>query len=93
MPRLLLRNKCDLAGHAPALDSGAEGQELRLSAKAGLGLDLLVQALKARGVAHIIEAGPGKVLTGMAKRIDAELQAACVFDPASLAEARTLLGA
>ena len=53
----------------------------------------VVQALKARGVGHVIEAGPGKVLTGMAKRIDAELQAACVFDPASLAEARTLLGA
>lgn len=52
----------------------------------------VVQALKARGVTHIIEAGPGKVLTGMAKRIDAELQAACVFDPASLAEARALLG-
>ena len=52
----------------------------------------VVQALKARGVNHLIEAGPGKVLTGMAKRIDAELQAACVFDPASLTEARTLLG-
>ncbi|MDP1136295.1 malonyl CoA-acyl carrier protein transacylase, partial [Klebsiella pneumoniae] len=35
----------------------------------------VVQALKARGVNHLIEAGPGKVLTGMAKRIDAELQA------------------
>ncbi|MCE4538201.1 ACP S-malonyltransferase [Pelomonas sp. P7] len=53
----------------------------------------VVQALKARGVHHLIEAGPGKVLTGMAKRIDAELQAACIFDPASLAEARALLGA
>jgi [acyl-carrier-protein] S-malonyltransferase len=52
----------------------------------------VVQALKARGVGHIIEAGPGKVLSGMAKRIDAELQAACVFDPASLVEARALLG-
>ncbi|CAM3860092.1 ACP S-malonyltransferase [Roseateles saccharophilus] len=52
----------------------------------------VVQALKARGVNHLIEAGPGKVLTGMAKRIDAELQAACVFDPASLTEARALLG-
>jgi [acyl-carrier-protein] S-malonyltransferase len=53
----------------------------------------VVQALKGRGVGHLIEAGPGKVLTGMAKRIDAELQAACVFDPASLSEARALLGA
>ena len=52
----------------------------------------VVQALKARGVNHLIEAGPGKVLTGMAKRVDVELQAACVFDPASLIEARTLLG-
>ena len=52
----------------------------------------VVQALKARGVTHIIEAGPGKVLTGMAKRIDADLQAACVFDPASLAEARAAAG-
>jgi [acyl-carrier-protein] S-malonyltransferase len=52
----------------------------------------VVQALKARGVSHIIECGPGKVLSGMAKRIDAELQAACVADPASLAEARALLG-
>ena len=52
----------------------------------------VVQALKGHGVGHIIEAGPGKVLTGMAKRIDVELQALCVFDPASLAEARALLG-
>lgn len=52
----------------------------------------VVQALKARGVSHLIECGPGKVLTGMAKRIDAELQATCVADPATLAEARTLLG-
>lgn len=52
----------------------------------------VVQALKARGVTHIVECGPGKVLTGMAKRIDAELQATCVADPATLAEARTLLG-
>ncbi|PTT87763.1 [acyl-carrier-protein] S-malonyltransferase [Pelomonas sp. HMWF004] len=51
----------------------------------------VVQALKARGITRVIEAGPGKVLSGMAKRIDAELASACVFDPASLAEARALL--
>ncbi len=53
----------------------------------------VVLALKARGVSHVIECGPGKVLAGMAKRIDAELQSACVADPASLAEARDLLEA
>nr|WP_316640603.1 ACP S-malonyltransferase [uncultured Roseateles sp.] len=51
----------------------------------------VVQALKARGVTHVVECGPGKVLAGMVKRIDAELQSAAVLDPASLAEAKTLL--
>jgi len=52
----------------------------------------VVQALKARGLSHIIECGPGKVLAGMVKRIDAELQSCTVLDPASLAEAKNLLG-
>ena len=50
-----------------------------------------VQALKARGLARVVECGPGKVLAGLAKRIDAELAAHPVFDPASLAEARAAL--
>lgn len=50
-----------------------------------------VQALKARGLQHILECGPGKVLAGMAKRIDAELVSTTVYDPASLAEAKGLL--
>ena len=50
-----------------------------------------IQALKARGLSHVIECGPGKVLSGMVKRIDADLVSATVLDPASLAEARALL--
>lgn len=50
-----------------------------------------IQALKARGLTHVIECGPGKVLSGMVKRIDAELTSATVYDPASLADARALL--
>lgn len=50
-----------------------------------------VQALKARGVTHIVECGPGKVLAGLTKRIDPKLVGAAVFDTASLAEARELL--
>ena len=45
-----------------------------------------VQALKARGLEQIVECGPGKVLSGMVKRIDASLSALAVFDPATLAE-------
>ena len=51
-----------------------------------------VQAFKARGLTHIVECGPGKVLAGMCKRIDAELVGAAVYDPASLGEVKQLLG-
>jgi [acyl-carrier-protein] S-malonyltransferase len=51
-----------------------------------------VQALRARGLMHVFECGPGKVLSGMVKRIDGELVSAAVLDPASLADARALLG-
>ena len=51
----------------------------------------VVQALRARGLAHLIECGPGKVLAGMVKRIDGEAVTTAIFDPASLAEAKGLL--
>ncbi len=51
-----------------------------------------VAAIKARGVSTLIECGPGKVLSGMTKRIDAELLSGAAYDPASLAEAKGLVG-
>ena len=50
-----------------------------------------VQALKARGITHFIECGPGKVLAGLTRRIDPELVGAALFDPATLAETLELL--
>jgi [acyl-carrier-protein] S-malonyltransferase len=50
-----------------------------------------VQAIKARGVTHLVECGPGKVLAGMAARIDAELTGAAIFDPATVLEAQGVL--
>jgi [acyl-carrier-protein] S-malonyltransferase len=47
-----------------------------------------VRAVKARGVSTIVECGPGKVLAGMCKRIDAELNGLPLFDPATLAEVK-----
>jgi [acyl-carrier-protein] S-malonyltransferase len=46
-----------------------------------------VQAMAGSGVTRIIEAGPGKVLTGLCKRIDKSLAAVAVFDPATLSTA------
>ncbi len=51
----------------------------------------VTQALRARGLKHILECGPGKVLAGLAKRIDAELVSMSVLDPASLALAKEQL--
>ncbi len=52
----------------------------------------LIQQLAARGHGQVIECGPGKVLAGMVKRIDPTLTTTTICDPASLAEARSLLG-
>ena len=51
----------------------------------------LTLALKARGAAVVVECGPGKVLSKMAPRIDAALQGAEIYDPASLARTKELL--
>lgn len=45
-----------------------------------------VQAMAQAGVTHVIECGPGKVLNGMTKRIDANLNGFAIYDPATLAE-------
>ena len=50
-----------------------------------------VQAIKAHGVTNIVECGPGKVLAGLAKRIDAELTGAPLFDPASMIQVKEML--
>ena len=51
----------------------------------------VVQALRARGLTHVLECGPGKVLSSLVKRVDADAVSMTLFDPATLAEARELL--
>lgn len=43
-----------------------------------------IRAMKARGVTHVVECGPGKVLAGLIKRIEPELVTVSVNDQASL---------
>ena len=44
-----------------------------------------IRAFAAQGVTHVVECGPGKVLAGLTRRIDGNLQSHAVTDAASLA--------
>lgn len=46
-----------------------------------------VAAMRDRGVTHLVELGPGRVLTGLARRIDRSLHGLPVDDPATLEKA------
>jgi [acyl-carrier-protein] S-malonyltransferase len=50
-----------------------------------------VLAIRARGVSHVVECGPGKVLAGTVKRIAPDAVSAAMFDTATLAEVKELL--
>jgi [acyl-carrier-protein] S-malonyltransferase len=43
-----------------------------------------VRTMRARGITRIVEAGPGKVLVSLNKRIDKGISGECVLDPATL---------
>ncbi|KAA6186322.1 ACP S-malonyltransferase [Thiohalocapsa marina] len=47
-----------------------------------------IRAMGERGITLAVEAGPGKVLTGLGKRIDPRIETLAVFDPAGLDKAR-----
>jgi [acyl-carrier-protein] S-malonyltransferase len=50
-----------------------------------------IEAFAARGVTHVVECGPGRVLSGMNKRISRELKSFALTDGADLDAARTAL--
>lgn len=51
-----------------------------------------IQAMKRQGVTHLVECGPGKVLSGLVKRIDRDLVTFNITDPASLMQTLDALG-
>ena len=53
----------------------------------------IIQAMKRDGVTHVVECGPGKVLSGLTRRIDRDLVSLSINDPASMQAAlETLKG-
>jgi len=46
-----------------------------------------VQAIRDAGARGLLECGPGKVLTGLARRIDRRLPAQALIDPETLDQA------
>ena len=50
-----------------------------------------IQAIEALGVSELVECGPGKVLTGMVKRIAPALNGFALLDPASLQDIKEAL--
>lgn len=50
-----------------------------------------IQHMKNQGIEQIIECGPGKILSGLIKRIDKSLRAMSVNDPSSFDAAKTQL--
>lgn len=87
-PRIAVVNNVDVASPA---DPAAIADALYRQAYQPVRWVEVVRALRARGVTHVVECGPGKVLAGLTKRIDAELISAAVYDPATLCEVKGLL--
>lgn len=88
--------------HVPVLHNVTVTEAHDIEAIKGLLIDQLsqpvrwvetIRAIKGRGVDLVIEAGPGKVLTGLGKRIDNTLPTLPVFDPVSLERAMEAINA
>jgi len=78
---------------AESADAGAMRQALVEQLYSPVRWVETVREIAARGVQVVVEAGPGKVLTGLVKRIDKSLSAVPVFDPASLEKAMEMIDA
>ena len=50
-----------------------------------------IRSIKARGVATVVECGPGKILAGMVKRIDGDLNGLPLFDQVTVEEVKKVV--
>jgi [acyl-carrier-protein] S-malonyltransferase len=90
-PHIAVVNNIDVAVHT---DPDAIREALYRQAFGPVRWVEVTQALRAYGpggLLHIFECGPGKVLAGLVKRVDADTQVTTVLDPASLKSALEML--
>lgn len=89
-PRIAVIHNADLSSHS---DAEAIRGALRTQLHAPVRwADTVRRMQDTRGVTRMVECGPGKVLSGLARRIDRALKALPVQDPDSLQAALTGVG-
>ena len=81
-PRFPVLHNCDVTSHA---DGAAIRDALAQQLYRPVRWVETVRALRAAGAEQLVECGPGKVLAGLAKRIDDAFPAAALVDEAALA--------
>lgn len=89
-PAIPVLHNVDVAEHA---EPAAIRNALARQAASPVRWTETIRAMAARGVTHVVECGPGKVLSGLVKRIDDSLTAYPLNDDAALDEALAALKA
>jgi len=87
-PRIAVINNVDAAietGPAAIVDA------LARQAAAPVRWVETIRSMAAQGVTHVIECGPGRVLSGLTQRIEPALESLAVNDPSSLQEALSVV--
>jgi len=87
-PAIPVVHNVDVAMHAAPADIRAA---LARQAASAVRWTETVQAFVAQGVTHVVECGPGKVLSGLARRIDETLTVYALGDRAGFDEALAAL--
>jgi [acyl-carrier-protein] S-malonyltransferase len=72
---------------APVQQAGAAREALIRQVVSPVRWQELIEALLAAGIVHFVEVGPGRVLSGLMKRIDSKAKILAVGDPAGVERA------